>query len=323
MPCRPLEILIQHRGMICALISGLCYAFAGLSVTLSVQTVSPIVVSFVFFLCHVIGLPFINWGLDPIYSSKITVMILLSALLDVILTLASFYSYHFIEFGNANALLYSKTIFCGVLAWLFLGERFTRIDFVLLSIHFVGVIFVTKPSFIFEHGHGGYQISNFLGCVLALSGSLASCLEFITVRYLVEKEAFDAALLFVIKCLIGIVLAGILSYFNLSTHQYIRTLRELGFVIFTCISGFVAYALNIIALRTEDAKTVAAIVSVEVIVAFFLQVSFTDQRTDLPSLTGATLITVALILFCVEGIYYQRKLEAELIIQRENIVYDK
>lgn len=302
-----LSILHRHRGILFAFAGGISWGVNALGIALTVQTVSPWVLCYFFFLCHIIAFPYLNWGLDQIYTPKLSLMIFLSSFFDVVLTLTSFSSFDLINFGNASALLYSKTIFCGVLSWIFLRERFTKVDVVLLGIHFVGVTLVTKPSFLFKHFNQGDQISNILGCFLALSGSLASSLEFITVRYLVERGAFDPALLFVNKCVLGMCLAGFLSYFNTSSHRYIRTLLELGYLVFTCVSGFVAYSFNILALRTENAKTVAAILSLEVVVAFLLQVSFTDQTTDILSVSGATLIIVVLVLYCIEGIYYQNR----------------
>lgn len=305
-----LEMIYRRRGMVYAFVCGIIWGFNGLGIALTVQTVSPCVLSYFFFLFHLVGLPYINWSLDEIYNTKLTLLVFLSSSLDAILVLACIFAYDFINYGNASALLYSKTIFCGVFAWFFLRERFSKFDCMLLCVHFVGVILVTKPSFLFKYPSDRDWRSNVVGCVLGLSGALSSSLEFITVRYLVEENALDMALLFIIKCFIGLFSSGLLSYFTISSHRYIRTISELGYVLLTCVSGFVAYAFNVIALRTENAKTVAAILSVEVIVAFLLQVSFTDQQTDIVSVSGASLILLVLVAYCLEGIYYQSRLLA-------------
>lgn len=302
-----LSQLQQFRGLFFALLSGVVWSVNALGVVLTVETVSPTVLCFAFFLCNIFAVPFINWSLNNSYTSVHMLTIFVSSLLDVILLLTAYASFAFINFGNASALIYSKTLFCGVLGWLILGERFSKLDLLLLVIHFGGVILVSQPEFLFGQQNLVDPTSNLIGCTLALTGALSSSLEFITLRYLVESQAFDTALLLFTKCVVGVPVVATLSFYIMPAHRYIRTLTELGYVAFTCFSGLLAYGLTVIALRTEDTKTVAALVSVEVVLSFVFQITFIGETTDWFSVSGAILILLVLLVYCGEGIYYQNR----------------
>jgi len=86
--------------------------------------------------------------------------------------------------ADATVIQYTNPVFAGLLAVPFLGEKLRRREVMSVLVSMAGVVLVTRPSFLFGHGHALPPVTVAIG----LAGALCSATAYITVRKLGETE---------------------------------------------------------------------------------------------------------------------------------------
>jgi drug/metabolite transporter (DMT)-like permease len=101
------------------------------------------------------------------------------------LALTCFYhSIVHLPLADATVIQYTNPVFAGLLAVPFLGERLRRREVVSVLVSMAGVVMVTRPSFLFGHGHALEPTTVGIG----LLGALFSAMAYVTVRKLGATE---------------------------------------------------------------------------------------------------------------------------------------
>ena len=209
-------------------------------------------------------------GLDVLDREKIKVL-LIRGTLGPLGSIALYNALDRIALGDAVSITFTNAVFAGIFGKLFLNEKYTLLDFFFASVSFIGVVLISKPSFIFGKDEKNYEGYELVGVGLALLNAITISLVMIAIRSLGKVNPVLNVFYF---SFCGSLIGGIWAF--LMNQFYVPCMSEL-ICVFTI--GLVALGSQIAitkALQTEKASTVAIFRSMQLILVFIIQVSLTE-----------------------------------------------
>ncbi|CAK9291936.1 unnamed protein product [Gordionus sp. m RMFG-2023] len=202
--------------------------------------------------------------------------------------------------SDASSIVYTSPIFVAILARLFLGERLSFLDSALLSVTVVGVIFITRPAFIFKHLLPRDEPAEFLdqkypnhylGLAFAVASAFTSSAAIVAIR---KVRSLPFSLILVDFSLVGIVVTtalclGMQAYSLPPCDSWDRHLL-IGSALLGTLGQFFLYG----ALRFENAGIISATASMGIVFTFILQIVFRGENPPWTSVLGASLVTFSI-----------------------------
>lgn len=291
------SVLINHRGVFFATMSAILWAINNLVVHIVTKSVSSWFVAFVSSLSYIFAPFFIRWENAHDYDCTDMITVLLTGLFESGSMYLCIWSLSLTSIGNVASINFSKTILCAVMSKIFLNEDIFLIDAILLLANIGGLLCIAKPSLLFGtvfEGDDGDSDQNVIGAIAAFVGAIGAAATFILARILVERGSYDPFVIFLVKSMIGYGLFSLELSVDRSTFKDHSSDATVCFhFALACSSGVGACVLAYLALQTEGASTVAVLATLQVGIAYFLQVMFTDEGLNLLSMVGAVLILLA------------------------------
>ena len=225
--------------------------------------------------------------------------------------------------SDATALFNCSIIFVTIFARIFLKEKLTLVHLIALAITILGVVFISKPTFLFGHMNlnqvnfsysnstkDATPLSNFehatkLGISLSFFGAVLYATSYILLKKLSKKKAHTPIVL-IYSSLYGIPASAIASAFLMLTNLDNRenTIYNSNFsdikyeILLAFVSGFFGVSqqfLQNMALRLEDASKVSILTSTDLIFTFILQYIFLNIHSSLHNILGAFLILTGVL----------------------------
>ncbi|KAJ8047002.1 Solute carrier family 35 member G1 [Holothuria leucospilota] len=301
------QILYNQRGLYLALLSGVLFATQGLGTNLlTAALISPWSICFYYNLCNVFAIPWVNWKASKTYSISDLALYFLAGAFDTGNFALALQAYSFTTIGNASAILLSKPLWCALLACMLLRETFSLLDAGLVILNLLGVLLISKPPLIFESFTGYHDSDEFWGAMFALWGAISGGFQFVTIRSLVDRGIFDYFLLFVVRCTFGFPIFAVIVCANLDNYMNFHQLSQWIFLAIICLSGLGASLATYAALNSRDAKTVALIATVQVVVAYTFQFLIIGSSIDLLTVVGAVLIILSPVVFIIKSVIVEQ-----------------
>lgn len=293
------QAVYAQRGIALTFLASIIWSLNSLGTKFSTKTVSPWTLCFVNSLLYLPSLFFIQWESSHRYHLSDGLLILFTGVFDSLSLCFATLGLTYTAIGNACALIFSKPLLCVILAKLFLNESLVVYDIGLVVINFLGVVLIFKPPLLFGNTFTDVEL---LGSVAALVSAVCGAFVLLFIRKLVARDAYDPALLLLVKGIVGHVFYGFLIFTNITSQDHMKTPLDWSFVILTCLAAVVACTLTYLALKSEDASVVALVTTAEVVWSYLLQVVFTDDRLEPSVAVGAVLIMIAPVFLAVRGI---------------------
>lgn len=122
-------------------------------------------------------------GVDP--SGNRTGMLALRGIVGFAAVSAFYYAVIHLPLAEATVIHYTNPVFTSVIAALFLAEPIRRRDAGCLAASLVGVILITRPTFLFG---GAASALDPLGLAASLAGAILAAGAYVMVRYLSSTE---------------------------------------------------------------------------------------------------------------------------------------
>jgi len=237
-------------------------------------------------------------------------LLLARAVLGAVSLVMSFASIHLIPLADAATLIFTSPVFVSLFGRMCLGEACSWFDVTMIIFTLLGVILVSQPSFNFLT-MGSW--SSVVGTVCGLAAAMLTALAFIVLRQLKHVHYSVTVLWFsTVLAAFGAVLTIALDGFTLPT-QWTNIMECVGIG----LCGFLGQILLTKALQIENAGPCAVARTLDIVLAFFYQITLLHDTPDWYSYLGSFLV-VSCVLLTAFRRWYKERLHTIQIIRHNN-----
>ncbi|XP_014483036.1 PREDICTED: solute carrier family 35 member G1-like [Dinoponera quadriceps] len=205
-----------------------------------------------------------------------------------------YYSFRELPLGDATTIIFSSPVIVIALSFLFLKEPCGVLRIVVVCTLFGGVILVARPPFLFQMHRTEHY--NFMGYICALLATLFMALNIVIMRKCSEIHysiivlnlsswSFVSAVFFYF-----VVSDGYEHKFKLPFDWFVW-----GQILLVAFTGLMGQVLVTKALKIESAGKVSVTRSLDIILAYVIQVYLFGEKPTSTSVTGAILIIFSVI----------------------------
>ena len=319
---------IPAFGILCAMISVLCFSFNSVIVKLlkynyGISGIQVLVsrfglsFNFIFFIpLSFVSLfraifQFIVFGLVTLVKSRNSFFgvpgtrsnLVYRALTGTFSLCCIFTAFNMMPIGDATIIYFSSPVVVTVVAYFVLGEPFRLLQAITCILTIFGVGFISKPEFIFGHrsqtANGGTAVHSYpylwQGQMLAIVAAIASAVTLVNLRKLKTTPA-SVVVFWFSGC---IAMFGSVAIYLLDSYRPIHLLTDLlctGLHCTICLMSVLEQYFLTIALKYEDATTISVTRSFNIVLAFIWEVVIFDEIITWTSLVGAVLVAACILL---------------------------
>nr|CAD7260189.1 unnamed protein product [Timema shepardi] len=210
-----------------------------------------------------------------------------------------FYSFRRLPLGDATTIIFSSPMFVMLLSLIFLREPCGFFRTTVVCLLLAGVILISKPPFIFQffvHESQTHQHYDVVGYACAVTATLFTAFNMVVMRKCKDIH-FSVVVLQLSSwsLLVASVLLGILGHHHGEIIVPPRGLLQWGLAVIVSVFGLSGQVLVARALSMEGAGRVAVTRSLDIILAFLLQVFIFGEIPDWLSVLGAFFVLVCVI----------------------------
>ncbi|XP_033328043.2 solute carrier family 35 member G1 [Megalopta genalis] len=205
-----------------------------------------------------------------------------------------YYSFRELPIGDATTIIFSSPVIVIALSFIFLKEPCGILRVIVMCSLFAGVVFVSKPPFLFQmHRAEPYNLIGYLCATLAT--------VFTALNIVIMRKCSEIHYSTMIFSLSWWSLVTAVFFFCIVTEQHVQKLKlptdwftwaKIALVAITGLSGQVLVTK---ALKIEGAGKVSVTRSLDIILAYVVQVYFFGDQPSSTSIIGAFLIIVSVV----------------------------
>ncbi|XP_049776215.1 solute carrier family 35 member G1-like isoform X1 [Schistocerca cancellata] len=293
-------------GILLAFMSGACFTLSSAAVK-ALRTIDPMELLVIRSLLQVLAmLPLVIWGRGqgqllgpPGYRLLLQLQGFVGGMTLVLL----FFSFRRLPLGDATTIIFSSPVLVMVLSFIFLREPcgFFRTFIVFLLV--TGVVLIAKPPFIFKSGPDVYDV---IGYTCAIFATIFTALNIVVMRKC--KDVHFSVVVLQLSIWSLIMSAGTLLTLG---HRHDigvlihRTWYEWLLAVAVSVLGLTGQVLVAKALNLEGAGKVSVTRSLDIVLAFILQVFAFGDYPDWESILGALMVLVCVVgIGLEEHVYY-------------------
>ncbi|UJR09303.1 hypothetical protein I4U23_013546 [Adineta vaga] len=223
----------------------------------------------------------------------------------------------YVELADVNTLGYTRVVWTVVLSAIVYRERPSIGTLIALPLTFLGVIFVTQPSFLFYSKVESTMKTvddkhRLIGFILALSCALTSATNVLLFKQLISisrdikpsvLNLHFATAMFL--CLITNQIYKIVHLQSMPSFNHFLSWRFL-LASTICLITIIASIITQKAIKREHPAVFSLLSSAEIIFALILQNLFTNVRSNLYALFGSTLVISSVVVLGIARILNER-----------------
>ncbi|CAH3113359.1 unnamed protein product [Porites lobata] len=306
--------LRRTLGIICGMSSCIFFAFSSLLVKLLREIPPQEVVFFRNMVQVIFVLPPLIYNKIPIVgNTKHLPFLCVRGIAGTLALCCQFYAFQHMALADATVIVFSAPIFTGVLAHFLLGEAWGWFDAVATLLCFTGVVLIARPTFLFPRPIESTTLASdweqVTASLVALLGAILTSIALIAIRKL-KGVNFLVPVFFVGLSSVVLTMGAILASGSFQSvicgHSHEWFLLALGFCglgestpgtdnqkpsIYIITGG---QALLTRSVQLERAGVVALVRTLDIALAFILQLLFLDYTANVYSIVGAALVLGAI-----------------------------
>lgn len=234
-------------------------------------------------------IPFIQWTKCERFQTKDMCLYFLYGILNYGCRIVAYVALTFAQVGNVSAITSNMAIPSAILGLLLLGEPITTFHVISFVINAVGIIFVSKPPFIFQYIKSSEDTTDdFYGAILAVVVVITRSLASVVSRKLSYESKSDPVLFAVFTGICGVIITSFILIFTELTmpRSFLDQLTVLG----VCVCALLGNIFLALALQYETVVVVSVLMSPSLIVAYLLQIVLLGVHPGVPEIFGLLLI---------------------------------
>lgn len=233
-------------------------------------------------------------GESLIGPKGLRLMLVLQGVVGGLTLVLLFYSFRLLPLGDATTIIFSSPVVVMIMSFIFLREPCGLYRTMIVCLLLTGVVLISKPPFLFHIAEN--QSYNILGYVAAILGTIFMASNIVVMRKC--KDIHFSVVVLHLSIWSLVVAAALViwkQHFGLP-----RSPIEWGLVVLVGVFGLSGQVLVAKALGLEGAGRVAVTRSLDIVLAFLLQVFVFGEIPDHLSITGAVLVIICVIGMGVE-----------------------
>ncbi|KAJ8048877.1 Solute carrier family 35 member G1 [Holothuria leucospilota] len=290
------------KGKIVAVITTVMYGLTNVSIKMATEIVHPNEVTLITGLALLLGSGciFLTKPSEKISWQNLLISVFSGMILFLTMTLENV-AFGISRAGDVVAVQYSsEVLMSGVIAYLFLGERF-GIYFILLSfLSIAGVFLVIQPPFLFPFEDKGLEKgSQISGMLLALTSGSGFSVLYTVVRYLSHTKCPFDHLIFLDSIILVVGPIFLITW----THTWKIPQTPLDWLTFLFAGSLEAFALimTLWAIQKDPVLFVSLILTFEVVVTYVVEYFIFHTVPTLLTTLGALFIFISCLGIIVYG----------------------
>ncbi|KAJ8051118.1 Solute carrier family 35 member G1 [Holothuria leucospilota] len=241
------------------------------------------------------AMPFVEWDASDKHDVTDLLLYLSSAISNVMLCGLGVLGFNYLGVGDSTAIEFGGSlILVGVIGHFFLNERLSILYLILLLFDCVGIVLVVQPSFVFGTP-GASSEGREIGAIITLGAAFFFAMWHVVVRKLAQRNALRCWLMIYTHGLVGLAMAG--AWTAVESAWQVPDTWFSGIVF---IGNGVASTIQLVtgfkALTNEDAKKVALVLTLSVVLSYVLQLTAFGEELEWISITGGIIVVVCVVL---------------------------
>ncbi|XP_059489920.1 solute carrier family 35 member G1-like [Neocloeon triangulifer] len=230
-------------------------------------------------------------GRNPFGPSGLRLLLVLQGIVGGLTLVLLFFSFRRLPLGDATSIIFSSPVFVLLLSFICLREPCGFFRTLVVFLLVTGVVLIAQPPLIFRNG--SVEQYDGLGYLAAVCGALFTAINIVVMRRCKEVHYSILVLHFSIwSLLIAGILTQIHGPWTSGGHLYYASLVHWGLALLIGVTGLLGQVLLARALSMEGAGKVAVTRSLDIVLAFILQVAFWGEVPDWKGALGAVLVCV-------------------------------
>eukprot|EP00094_Tigriopus_californicus_P012395 TCALIF_11982-PA protein Name:"Similar to SLC35G1 Solute carrier family 35 member G1 (Homo sapiens)" AED:0.17 eAED:0.17 QI:0/0.66/0.25/0.75/1/1/4/34/446 len=242
---------------------------------------------------------------NPLGPKGLRVVVYIQGIIGCLTVNCIFIGFARLPVGDAATIIFCSPIFVMVFSHVILREHCGLYRVLVISILMMGVVLIAKPPFlmkmIFQNDNTAltqFQSNDYdaLGYGAAFFGTLLTASNFVCMRKL--REVHFSVLIFAFSIMSGILSSAVVALtaeFNVP-----RTSEEWTFAVLVGVFGVLGQSLLAIALKYESAGVVSVTRSMDIAVAYLIQISYFGDIPIWTSILGALIVILAVFTMAME-----------------------
>lgn len=244
---------------------------------------------------------------NPFGETKNRILLILRGLSGSIGLVLTFFSIEFMNYGDSTVIRNISPVITALFARIFLKERLNVSHLLALIVSISGILFISRPAFIFGHMIHSNQLGLTwklaIGITLGLLSTFAIGSAFIFIKKLTNEKVHFVAIIFylslvgLILCLVGSSILYLTGYSVQNWNQFEDFLvRDIILAIAAGILQFIGHFCFIQALMKENANTISIMRTFDILIAFLLEYLVLQIVPDLFSFIGALMVFISVLI---------------------------
>lgn len=226
-------------------------------------------------------------------------------------------SYHLLSLADASTIIFSAPVYVSVFACLLLKEACGLYQVFSIITTLVGVILISKPSFLFGDHESVKDIEYRLeGSAIAFVSSLCAAFTFVMIRKLQKTPApvviFAFSSVSIFCGMIALVILGVYEHNIRLPMEW--TSAEWVYLFCNGLCGVFGQLFLTLALKIEEAGLVSLARTIDIVMAFLFEIVFLYEIPHWTSILGAVIICCVV---CISGLrkWYYNKQESNKMLR--------
>ncbi|CAK8678085.1 unnamed protein product [Clavelina lepadiformis] len=205
-----------------------------------------------------------------------------------------------LSLGTTLSIFYIYPALVGLFACICLKENCSLVRILLTAITFVGLLFVTEPSFIFGEDNLDDQVTSgarLLGIIFAILAAVMAAISSVVIRKLGARIHFSQSLIY--YAVEGLII--VLLQLHLSGKSFIPCRQHMLMLVLSAIQANLGQILLTVAIQRERAGPIASINTSQVVFGFLFEYIILGVEPTAYGCIGASLILLCAVAQSLES----------------------
>lgn len=228
---------------------------------------------------------------DSFFPKDYRLILILRGIFGTAALLLQFYAFQHLPLGDASVIVFSAPVFVAIFARIFLKEKCSMFQAVVILLTIGGVTLITRPPWLFGNLSHTYTSSEWKGVIAAFAGTIVAANVYVMLRAL--RHLHYSIILVDFAVIALIILPPLMLFFSQAC------LPQCGFQRWMILGiGFFSFGgqfLKTRALQLEEAGPVSVARTTDVIFAFLWQLIFFGDVPDSLTVLGTLIVTTCVI----------------------------
>ncbi|EFA80066.1 hypothetical protein PPL_06888 [Heterostelium album PN500] len=239
-------------------------------------------------------------GENPLGDKSKRLILVFRGLSSTSSAVCVFYTISVLPLGDAIAMSCSTLLFTGVLGSTILKEKWTTINSICTILSIVGVIIISKPSFIFGNNVNDESISQAKRILFTLIGVLGAFFQSVSNVFSrkIGKDTNPFVLVVYYQSIVVVSILPVCLFLNILRAP---SLNQWLYLLGMGVLGFIFQGMGNRAFQIENVAKVSPLNYTQIIFTYIMQILFFKESPDIFSIFGSICIILCAVITAIKN----------------------